>query len=145
MAAGGPELFVLDTSYRGQSLKHESQGLSPWPAEVTERVQGGIQAISVITVAEERFGEIKAKWGTTRCDERDKLRRALLWIPLDLAIVERWATVTADCRGIGLTGPGDNDRWIAATAIERDAVLVTCDEAQSRIPGLRDPIYLAPT
>lgn len=144
MAADRPELFLLDTSYRGQELRNEQRGVTPWPAEVISRIRGGIQAISVVTVAEERFGEIRAKWGSTRCEDRDKLRRALLWIPLDQAIVERWAAVTSDCRDAGLAGPGDNDRWIAATAIERDAVLVTSDQSQSQIPGLRDPIYLEP-
>jgi predicted nucleic acid-binding protein len=143
MAADRPELFLFDTSYRGQLARIHRKGLTPsWPDAVVKRISGGIQAISVITVAEERAGEIAAKWGAERMQEADKLRRALLWIPLDEAIVGRWAALTAECRARGLTGVGDNDRWTAATAIERDIVLVTSDKEQSAIPGLRDPIYL---
>ncbi|MGH2971324.1 MAG: type II toxin-antitoxin system VapC family toxin [Gaiellaceae bacterium] len=144
MAAERPDLFLLDTSYRGQTLRNERNGVAPWPEEVIERISAGIQAISVMTVAEERSGEISGNWSRQRRQESDKLRRALLWIPLDEAIVDRWAALTAECRTVGLTGPGDNDCWIAATAIERDAVLVTCDVQQSRLPGLCDPIYLVP-
>ncbi len=63
-------------------------------------------------------------------------------IPLDKATLAEWVALRVDCERSG-TRPGDNDLWIAATAISQGIPLLTCDKAQSELPGL-DAIYLSP-
>src|SRR5919199_1377557 len=139
-----PEVLLCDTSYLGNVAAGERRPelVTDWPPDIVSRIRQAILAISVITIAEQRSGELTAKWGDRKVQEAARRRRAFLWLPIDDQIVERWALLDSECRRRGLTGPDDNDIWIAATAIERDLVLVTCDEPQSELPGLRSPIYL---
>jgi predicted nucleic acid-binding protein len=139
-----PEIFLCDTSYLGavRAAGRRPHLTALWPADVVERLAAAILAISVITVAEERAGEIKAGWGEKAVAEAASRRRSFAWIPLDTQIVERWAQLDAQCKAEGRRGCDDNDLWIVATGIERELVLVTCDKRQSEVPSPLPPIYL---
>jgi predicted nucleic acid-binding protein len=96
--------------------------------------------VSFITVAELRFGAIKAGWGEfrTRSLERS-LAKFLVIKPDDLLLTAcaelRWA---AHQRGHALSQKvHDSDRWIAATALHLDLDLVSDDRVFREFPGLR--------
>ncbi|SRR6266545_1649829 len=141
-----PEVLLCDTSYLGhaQLATLEPARYAHWPPEILERIRSAVLAISVITVAEERAGEVYRNWGQRRVEEATERRKRLTWIPLDLVIVEQWADLDAKLKQGGRRSVDDNDLWICATAIAHDLVLVTCDKPQSESPGLRAPIYLPP-
>jgi predicted nucleic acid-binding protein len=138
------EVLLFDNSYLGHSARREFRPdrYEHWPAATVERIAEAIPALSVITVAEQRAGWIYAKWGEAKREDAERRLRAYTWIPLDPGILDRWAQLDADCRRTGLT-VDDNDKWVAATAIEHDLELVTCDKGQSELPGL-NALYLPP-
>jgi predicted nucleic acid-binding protein len=144
-STAAPEVLLCDTSFVGArraATKH-SWISADWPSETTERIAGATLAISVITVAEERAGEIQADWGPGNVATADAARRAFVWVPIDAGILERWASLVAQSAKSGMDcKPHQNDVWIAATAIERDLPLVTCDGWQARLPGLPEVIHL---
>lgn len=144
-SAGAPEVILCDTSYLGavRAASRLPYVSAAWPTKVTYRLASATLAISVITVAEERAGELEAGWKPAPVATADAARRAFLWVPIDADIVERWAVVVADSKKAGIDcKPHHNDVWIAATAIERNLPLVTCDEWQSKLPQLPEAIYL---
>ncbi len=145
IALPAPEILLCDTSYLGivRAAQRRPYLTDAWPADVVARIAAATLAISVITVAEERAGEIYGGWGPRSAAVANNARKGFVWVPLDLPIVERWAALDAACRATGTRAADDNDFWIAATAIERDLTLVSCDKHQCAIPGLRS-IYLPP-
>jgi predicted nucleic acid-binding protein len=142
---GTPEVLLCDTRYLGiveRSIRRPDRALN-WPETVVERLSSATLAISVITVAETRAGFRKAGFGSRTIEDAERLMLAYVWIPLDMTIVDEWAELDAECKKRGGPHVDDNDKWIAATAIARDLVLVTCDKNQADLPGLRSPVYLA--
>lgn len=146
MEGTAPETLLVDTSYLGivRAATRKPYLTAGWDQGVVARIQAAVLAISVITVAEERAGEIKAGWGPRAVAEAATKRRSFLWLPLDSGVLGRWAVLDADCKSQGIRGCDDNDLWIVATAIERDLVLVTCDRNQALVPTTRPTIYLPP-
>jgi predicted nucleic acid-binding protein len=132
------EVLLFDNSYLGHSARRliKPERYEHWPTAAIERIGAAIPALSVITIAEHRAGWIFASWSQARREEAERLLRAYTWIPLDAGILDRWAQLDAECRRVGHK-VDDNDKWVAATAIEHDLVLVTCDKAQSELPGLK--------
>ncbi len=65
-------------------------------------------------------------------------------VPLDRSIATRYGSLWADLRRAG-TPMGTNDIWIAATALDADADLVTFDTDFARVPDLRVVILSADT
>ena len=61
---------------------------------------------------------------------------ALPWEPIAAPVSETYGRTKAalDASGVNL---GDNDLWIAATALTLGAVLVTRDHIFTRVPGLQ--------
>jgi predicted nucleic acid-binding protein len=110
---------------------------SHWPIETVARIDAAILAISVITLAEARFGYLNAGWGQARVEREERRLASFLQIPLDLTILDEWARLRLLSRQNGWN-VADNDLWIAATASARGHALVTCDADQARIddPGL---------
>ena len=78
-----PETLLLDTSYLGivKASSRRSYLTAEWPPGVVARIAAAVPAISVMTVAEERAGEIKDGWGAERVETADHQRRGLVWIP----------------------------------------------------------------
>ena len=128
-----PETILCDTSFvsaaqSGRTLPQQ------WPAGVAARLDHAILGISVITLAELRDGHIYAGWGEARRQRAEQLISAYLLIPMDMAIVNRFAETRAACRTSGVTVQ-DNDIWIAATAYTRGWPLVSCDGHFDLIAG----------
>ncbi len=97
-----------------------------------ERIDSAILAISVITLAEARYGYLNAGWGAARVEREERRLASFLQIPLDPTIVDEWARLKVLNRQNGWN-LADNDLWIAATASARGHALVTCDADQARI------------
>ena len=78
-AAATAERLLCDTSFVGFSARRASdpERFSHWPAETVERIDRAILAISVITLAEARYGYLHARWGRplVTCDKRSGRRR----------------------------------------------------------------------
>lgn len=129
-----PERLLCDTSFVGASAKRSAQPdrFPDWRAETLRRIDTAILAISVITLAEARFGFLNANWGQARIEREERRLAGFLQVPLDLAIVDEWARLRLLSRQNGWN-VGDNDLWIAATASARSYPLVTCDADQARI------------
>lgn len=145
VASGSPERLVCDTSFVGTSAKRAScpEAYAHWPAEILARINAAILAISVITLAEARFGYLNANWGTTRIEREEHRLASFLQLPLDATILDEWARLKLLSRQNGWN-LADNDLWIAATASARHHPLVTCDADQARIEDPRlEVIHLA--
>lgn len=139
-----PEVVVCDSSFvgaTGRRTTHPDQ-FAHWPQHTVARIEAAILAISVITLAEARFGFAAAKWGSARIEREEQRLAGFLQLPLDMAVVDEWARLKTRSKENGWN-VGDNDLWIAATAGSRRHALVTCDQDQSRIsdPGL-EVLYL---
>lgn len=133
-APSRPERLVCDTSFVGASAKRSAQPerFSHWPAGTLSRVDVAILAISVITLAEARYGYLSAGWGEARVEREERRLASFLQIPLDLEIVDDWARLKVLSRRSSWN-VADNDLWIAATASARGHALLTCDADQARI------------
>lgn len=134
MSASPPERLLCDTSFVGASAKRSAQPdrFLHWPKPTLDRLDTAILAISVITLAEARYGYLNAGWGAARVEREERRLASFLQIPLDLATVDEWARLKVLSRQNGWN-VADNDLWIAATASARGHVLVTCDADQARI------------
>jgi predicted nucleic acid-binding protein len=139
-----PEVVVCDTSFVGVAAKRSARPdrFTHWPEPTVARIEAAILAISVITLAEARYGFAKAQWGAPRIEREEQRLAGFLQLPLDMAVVDEWARLKTMSKQNGWN-VGDNDLWIAATAGSRQHALVTCDQDQSRIsdPGL-EVLYL---
>jgi tRNA(fMet)-specific endonuclease VapC len=72
----------------------------------------------------------------TKLEHNANLAFAALTIqPMTLKIAEQYGQLKASLEAQGLN-VGDNDLWIAATALVSGEILVTRDQIFKRIPGL---------
>ncbi len=128
------ERLLCDTSFVGWSARRSSDpdGFSHWPDSIVERLERAILTISVITLAEARFGYRNADWSAKRVEREERRLAGFLHIPLDETILNEWARLKDLGKRSGWN-IADNDLWIAATASTRDYPLVTCDGDQARI------------
>ena len=95
--------------------------------------------LSVITVAELRFGAIVAEWGQPRRSQLEVAIATATVVPVTDAFITTLATARATCRQIGhpLWEPiHSNDLWVAATALHLHSPLVTSDHVFDDVPGL---------
>lgn len=134
-----PERLVCDTSFVGHSARRSARSgrYAHWPTDTLGRVDAAILSISVITLAEARYGYLNAGWGPARIEREERRLAGFLQIPLDPTVLDEWARLRVLSRQNGWN-VGDNDLWIAATWSARGHALVTCDADQARIvdPGL---------
>lgn len=140
-----PERLLCDTSFVGASAKRLARpGLfAHWPTDTIRRIDAAILAISVITLAEARYGYLNANWEAARIDREERRLAGFLQIPLDPSVIDEWARLRVLSKQNGWN-VGDNDLWIAATASARRYALVTCDGDQARIADARFDVLLLP-
>ena len=100
-------------------------------------LEGKIPAISFVTYAEAMEGSYEARWPEKRTAQYDAYLRAnYMLLPIDRELAIRFARMVSECRSSGISLSGDNDLWIAATALRYDIPLLTNDQPFRRIPGL---------
>jgi predicted nucleic acid-binding protein len=139
------ERLVCDTSFVGASARRASRPdvYAHWPDDTLARIEAAILAISVITLAEARFGYLNAAWKPPRIEREEHRLASFLQIPLDSTILDEWARLKVLSRKKGWN-LADNDLWIAATASAHRHALITCDADQARIDDPRlEVVYLS--
>jgi predicted nucleic acid-binding protein len=116
-----------------------------WDAGAIDRIEAAMLAISIVTIAESRAGQLQDGWGGRRVAQAERILATFLLITIDDPHINEWArlSVAARARGVAI---GDNDLWIAAIASTRKQTLVTCDKDQVRLgPELGvEVLFLAP-
>lgn len=142
-----PEWLVCDTSFVShvRALRIRPERYSHWDPDDLIRVEQAVLAISVVTLAEARFGYLNAGWADAKIAEEERRLASYLQIPLDYPDLDEWARLRDAARRQGIA-ISDNDLWIAATACTRGHPLVTCDQDQHRLAAdLPVPVvYFAP-
>jgi predicted nucleic acid-binding protein len=145
--ASSPERLLCDTSFVGHVgvRRAKPQRYAHWSRAVTDRIDNAVLAISVVTLAEARFGYLNASWGEKRITDEERRLASFLQIPLDFPDLDEWAKLKNYSKKQGIA-IGDNDLWIAATASTRGLDLVTCDEDQKRLDEILSisVVYLPP-
>jgi predicted nucleic acid-binding protein len=147
VSTSSPERLVCDTSFVGVSAKRASHPelYAHWRAETLARIDRAVLAISVITLAEARFGYLNAGWGPARVKREEHRLAGFLQVPLDHTVLDEWGRLRLLSKQNGWN-LADNDLWIAATASARQHALVTCDADQARIDDPRlEVIHLSLT
>lgn len=143
-----PERLLCDTSFVGHAgvRRAKPKRYEHWDAQALKRIDGAILAISVVTLAEARFGYLNAAWGERRIADEERRLGSFLHVPLDFPDLDEWARLRDVSGRRGLT-ISDNDLWIAATASTREYPLVTCDKDQFRLDGDLpiEVLYLPPS
>lgn len=88
-----PERILCDTSFVAASAKRSARPnqFAHWLNETVGRLDAAILAISVITLAEARYGYLNAAWGASRIAREERRLAGFLQIPLDLLIIDEWA------------------------------------------------------
>lgn len=92
-------------------------------------------ALSVVTVGELRLGILSAGTPAMRAARLARVAAILqntTVLPVDDAVASQYAELRAATGRLPT-----NDLWIAATAAAHNLILVTGDEWQSKLPGLR--------
>jgi len=132
--ASPAQRLVCDTSFVGTIARRAAhpERFEHWPAATVERIAASILAISVVTLAEARYGYLQAGWGRARAAREEHRLATFLQMPLDPTVLDEWARLKLSSRRNGWN-VSDNDLWIAATATARGHALVTCDADQARI------------
>ena len=92
-SASPPERLLCDTSFVGASAKRSAQPerFGHWPADTLQRIDDAILAISVITLAEAKYGYLNAGWGAARVEREERRLAGFLQIPLDPTVLDEWA------------------------------------------------------
>jgi tRNA(fMet)-specific endonuclease VapC len=128
------EILICDTSFVSHEWRRSQvpARYHHWDVATVRRVDRALLAISVVTIAEMRFGQLRGGWGARRISRAERALAMFLPITIDDPQLDEWARLrnAATARGIAI---GDNDLWIAATASVREQVLITCDRDHVRI------------
>lgn len=132
--ADASELLLCDTSFASLIAQRQThpERFEHWDPNLVGRIDGATLAISVITLAEARYGYLKANWGAARIEREERRLQGFAHAPLDPAVLDEWARLKL-ASTTGAWNVADNDLWIAATATSRGWPLVTCDADQRRI------------
>jgi tRNA(fMet)-specific endonuclease VapC len=133
--------YLLDTNIVS-ALCRDPAGLAARRAFARDR---DALVTNVIVAGEVAFGfkrRTGARMDTLRA-QWEALRETLPVLPLDEAVVDRYAEVRLQLESVG-TSIGSNDLLIAAHALALEAVVVTDNVREfSRVPGLRVENWLA--
>jgi predicted nucleic acid-binding protein len=141
------ETLICDTSFVSHLRRRvrSPKRYEHWDIATVGRVEAASLAISVVTIAETRFGYRLAGWGPSKVESTEQELRRYDPIPVERRYASEWARLRTAARtgGIALS---ENDLWIAATASVGERVLITCDRDHVRIaPELGvEVLFLAP-
>lgn len=105
-----------------------------------ELLLGASVAISAQTRAEVLAGIMIGGWREERAQSARQQLDATVTVPLDGAVIERYAELKAECARIGHALHDKQhtaDRWIAASAAAHDLPLLSGDGIFRGVPGLR--------
>jgi predicted nucleic acid-binding protein len=126
---------LLDTNVFTSRLREKS----PLARMYAKHLFGQRLLVTPQTLAEARYGALKADWGEVRLGQLGQLTARTRRLPVDLETIEAAAQLRNQCRliGHGLHQRGHNaDLWIAAAAIRWGVPLVAHDAVFVDCPGL---------
>jgi predicted nucleic acid-binding protein len=126
---------LLDTNVFTARLRESS----PLASLYAKHVFGQRLLVTPQTLAEARYGALKAKWGPVRLRRLAELTARTRRLPVDPETIEAAAQLRNRCRliGHGLHQRAHNaDLWIAAAAIRWVVPLVAHDAVFIGCPGL---------
>lgn len=112
---------------------------SPLAVRYAKYLFGQRIALAPQTVAEARYGALKAEWGAPRAERLARLVARARILPVDIDTVEAVAELRNQCRITGHPLHQSNhnaDLWIAATAIRWSIPLVAHDKVFVGCPGV---------
>jgi len=95
--------------------------------------------LAAVTVAELRYGALVASWGEQRRQRLEQSIAATTVVPVSDSLLTTAAELRLACRQVGhaLHEPvHTNDLWIAASAVNIGAPLLTADAMFDSVPGL---------
>lgn len=128
-------MFLFDTNVLSELVrKRPDPGLRRRLSELPRSASFA----SEVTLFEMRYGAMRRDdaavfWGQLQ----EQILPTVDWLPVDRAVLLRGADLAADLESKG-TVIGNEDCWIAATAIEHRLTVITRNIRHfSRIPGLR--------
>ena len=134
MSGVGP--VVVDTGVFGADLSASSKPL----ADLYEAMLADREVlISFVTVAELRYGALRAGWGGRRRNELEATIGAAKIVWPGHGLASEYARLRAECvaAGHGLAEKSNEaDRWIAATARYVNVPLVSHDGVFVNAPGV---------
>jgi predicted nucleic acid-binding protein len=132
--------YVLDTNIVARLLDGDERVLAN-----LGNVDPSDVGIPLLVVAELLFGAEKSARRDENRARIQRLTESLRMLPLDFAIIRRYAVVRADVERRGRS-KSDFDLMIACTALEHGATLVTHDAAlkDGAIEGLAVEDWLSP-
>lgn len=133
-AVAGAEPVVIDTMIAGSLFSRK-----PMALKYESHVQGRPLVVSFVTVAELRYGALKANWGAARQEALESRLSPMTVVPSDSDLANVYAELRVSCvrMGHGLQEKiHEADRWIAATAIRFGLPLVSHDGIFVGAPGL---------
>ncbi len=126
---------LVDTNVFTSRLRERS----PLATRYAKHLFGQRIALAPQTVAEARYGALKAKWGPARMEQLARLVARARILPIDIDTIETVADLRNQCRMIGHPLHQSNhnaDLWIAATAIRWSIALVAHDAVFTGCPGI---------
>ncbi len=126
---------LLDTNVFTARLREKS----PLASQYAKHLFGQRLLLTPQTVAEARYGALKASWGPIRVRRLAQLTARARLLPVDSETIESVAQLRDQCRlvGHGLHQQVHNaDLWIAAAAIRWGVPLVAHDAVFIGCPGL---------
>ena len=128
--------LVVDTGVFSAALSRRRRQLF---ASHVESLLGNQLFLSVVTVAELRYGAIVADWGSPRRERVESAIAATTVVPVTDALLSTMAELRAACRRLGHPRADPvhgNDLWVAATALHIGAALTTADRVLVGVPAL---------
>lgn len=141
------EILICDTSFVSHLWRRlrTPTRYEHWDRATVDRVEEGLLAINVVTIAELQAGRTRNKWGRRKVAQAERSLAAFQSVTIEDPQLAEWARlrVAAWENGIAIS---DNDLWIAATASAHGRPLVTCDRDHERIAAELpvEVVYLAP-
>ena len=134
------KLILLDTSVVIELARNKATG----KAILGELDVGGRPErplVSIVSLGEALALAEQWAWGEEKTARLREIFRELVVVDLSFGkTAERYGRITAHSRAQGL-GIGENDRWIAATAADAGAHLVTMDKDFDAL----DPAFISRT
>ncbi len=129
-------LLLLDTNILVRLIRDDSVG-QRIQADFGLRERSERPLISIITVGEIYALARKLGWGAAKRDQLASLVRHFPVVQLKQQIADKYAEIDYFCEKVSMPARpmGQNDMWIAATASETEASLLTTDSDFDHLNG----------
>jgi tRNA(fMet)-specific endonuclease VapC len=125
------EIVLCDTSILSDLLRGGSR-----TTDMRDLLDSAIKGISVVTVAEMKWGALKAGWGQLRLEALEQRLRSYVQVGIDQATASVWAEIKMESTKAG-SPKSDNDLWISATALRHNFIVASLDQDFIDIPRIR--------